>query len=189
MKDVRELSIAIANELAENLTRIDPESANALMDAILSAKRVYVAGCGRSLLMMRGFAMRLMHMGFTSYVVGETVTPAIQPGDLLIIGSGSGETGSLVSMAKKASSLGVKIAHLTIYPDSTIAKMADVVVRIPGMTSKSDKDGGAKSIQPGGSMFEQCLLLFGDAMILALSEHDDYHLDNEIMTMRHANLE
>jgi 6-phospho-3-hexuloisomerase len=54
--------------------------------------------------MMRAFAMRLMHIGFQVHVAGDVTTPAIRGGNLLIIGSGSGETSGLVSMAAKARS-------------------------------------------------------------------------------------
>lgn len=189
MQNVTEKSVLIAQELQENLSRIDAASAKQLMDAILSKKRVFVAGCGRSLLMMRAFAMRLMHLGLVSYVVGETVTPAIEPDDLLIIGSGSGETGSLVNMAKKAKAVGASLCLITIYPTSTIGSLADLVVHIPGTTSKSQKATGVKSIQPGGNMFEQCLLLYTDALVLTLAEYSALGLTDESMMKRHANLE
>ena len=49
-----------------------------------------------------------MHLGYTVYFVGEPTTPSIQEGDLLILGSGSGNTASLVSNAKKAKDQGSK---------------------------------------------------------------------------------
>ena len=93
--DIVEISLAILKELEEPLKQIDPKKAEELADAIIGADKVIVAGTGRSQMMIRGLAMRLMHLGFRSYVVGETVTPAIEPGDILIIGSGSGETATL----------------------------------------------------------------------------------------------
>lgn len=189
MKDCIETSVAIANELAENLSKIDRDAVEKLMEAILGANRIFSAACGRSLLMIRGLAMRLMHLGLTSYVVGETVTPAIEPGDLLVIGSGSGETSSLVSMAKKAKALGVKIALMTIYPDSTLGKLADIVVHIPGVTGKSDRESGAVSVQPGGNMFEQSMLLFGDALVICLADRAGLQLTDKSIMKRHANLE
>ena len=67
------------------------------MEAICKAKKIYVAGAGRSLLTLRCLAMRLMHLGFESYVVGDTTTPAFEKEDLRIAGSGSGETKGLVT--------------------------------------------------------------------------------------------
>lgn len=82
----------ILAELDIILNSIDEKQTECLVDKILAIKgtdkKVYIAGVGRSSLMIRSFAMRLMHLDITVYVVGETVTPAIQEGDLLILGSG-----------------------------------------------------------------------------------------------------
>ena len=77
-------------------------SAEKLADAILAAETIFVAGAGRSGLAMKSFAMRLMHMGFDTYVVGETVTPSITDKAVLLIGSGSGSTSSLVSQCEQS---------------------------------------------------------------------------------------
>ena len=89
--EIKSILKSITEELAECYAAMDEEQIQEWERRIKKANRIYVAGAGRSLLMIRGFAMRLMHMGFVSYVVGETVTPAIAPGDLLIIASGSGK--------------------------------------------------------------------------------------------------
>lgn len=185
--DVTQCAVEIARELERTVARIDGNSGEKLADAILAAKKVFVAGAGRSGFMVRAFAMRLMHMGFDSYVVGETVTPNIEADDVFVVGSGSGETGSLVSMTNKAKAIGAKVALVTIFPDSSIGKAADVVVRIPAPTPKAAADNGQKSIQPMGSLFEQSLLLTFDATIMRLMEKKG--LDSNTMFGKHANLE
>jgi 6-phospho-3-hexuloisomerase len=184
-----EICVAIVKELARALKQIDPEKAEALSDAIISADKVFVAGTGRSQLMVQGLAMRLMHLGFSAFVVGETVTPAIEPGDLLIIGSGSGETSTMALMASKAKNVGASLALITIYPDSTIARLADIVVRIPADTTKRKEGSGAKSIQPGANMFEQSMLLFCDATVIRIIEKRKIKDTNLILMKKHANLE
>ena len=154
---------------------------------IEGAERVFLAGCGRSGLMVRGFAMRLMHMGKKVYVVGETTTPSINQGDLLIIASGSGETGSLVAMANKCKKIGASLATVTIFPKATIGKLADCVVVIDAPTAKSQQKTAVTSIQPMGSLFEQSLLLYFDSIILSLMEREN--LTSDIMFRLHANLE
>ena len=72
---------AVADELSRTLTAISPAQMEQLADAILKAKRVFVAGAGRSGMMARCFVMRLMHMGLQAYMVGEVVTPGIAAGD------------------------------------------------------------------------------------------------------------
>jgi 6-phospho-3-hexuloisomerase len=184
-----EISLAVLKELEGALKQIDPGKAESLVDAIISANKVFVAGTGRSQMMIRGLAMRLMHLGFKVYVVGETVTPAIEPGDLLIIGSGSGETATLTVMANKAKKIGAKLAIITIYPESTIGKLADIVVHIVAATTKSDKDSGAKSIQPGANMFEQSMLLFCDSVVIRIIEKKKIEDSNVGLMKTHANLE
>ena len=87
-------SMAILKELESTLSHISPEEAEQLADSILRSKKIFAVGAGRTGFMIKAFTMRLMHMGFGAYVVGETVTPNIEKGDLLLIGSGSGETDS-----------------------------------------------------------------------------------------------
>ena len=144
-------------------------------------------GAGRSGFQVKGFAMRLMHMGKHSYVVGETCTPNIKEDGLLVICSGSGETKSLVNHASKAKEVGAKIALITINPESSIAKMADVVIEISAPSPKSAKEGDIKSIQPMGSLFEQSEGLFMDIAIMMLMERN--HMDSDTMFGRHANME
>lgn len=152
--NISEISLAILKELERVLGSADPAQLETLADEILAAKRLFIAGTGRSLLMMRGLAMRLMQFGLEAYVVGETVTPAILPGELFVIGSGSGETGTMVVMANKAKAAGANIALLTIYPDSTIGKLADYIVHIAAATSKGRADSG---VHPPYSPGQICL--------------------------------
>ncbi|CAI8703298.1 6-phospho-3-hexuloisomerase [Priestia megaterium] len=176
----------ILKELKHSADLIADEEAEKLVNGILESKKVFVAGAGRSGFMAKSFAMRMMHMGIDSYVIGETVTPNFEKEDILIIGSGSGETKSLVSMAEKAKSIGGKIATVTIFPDSTIGQLADVTIKLPG-SPKDQSKGDYKTIQPMGSLFEQTLLLFYDAVILRFMEKKG--LDTNKMYGRHANLE
>ncbi len=165
---------------------ISDNESEQLIHSIAAANKVFVAGAGRSGFMMRSLAMRLMHMGMRAYVVGETVTPGLGEGDLLIIGSGSGETKSLVSMADKAKKLGATLALLTTSPESTIGKLADIMVKLPG-APKDPSNKDYQTIQPMGSLFEQTLLLYGDALVLRTMKLRK--LTSESMFSQHANLE
>ncbi|MDO4547841.1 MAG: 6-phospho-3-hexuloisomerase [Clostridia bacterium] len=177
-------AVLIARELEEVLSGVDESSLEKLEEMILASQRVFFSGAGRSMLMLKSFAMRLMQIGFTVYVKGEVVTPAITGGDLLIIGSGSGETPGLVIDAGKVHSLGAKLALITTNPSSTIGQLADVVVKVPVETAKKPGAGERKSIQPGASAFEQSLLLIGDGIVMRLIEKSP----RDVMSL-HANLE
>ncbi|MBP1558363.1 MAG: 6-phospho-3-hexuloisomerase [Oscillospiraceae bacterium] len=182
----KEITAKAVAEVAEMLARIDGQQEEALCDAILEARRVYVAGAGRAGNLMKGFGMRMMHMDLHSYVVGESVTPAIGAGDLLIIGSGSGETGSMVSSATKAKKLGAKVAIITASPDSTVARMADYVVYIPAISKMVSHDE-VPSFQPMANVFEQSMLFLQDAITMTLMSRLNKTSDQ--MMLNHANLE
>ena len=128
-----------------------------------------------------------MHMCLETYVVGETVTPAIREGDALVISSGSGETGALLNYASRAKRFGAKVALVTIFPDSSIGKTADAVIQLPGVTFKSDAPATTKSSQPHGVLYEHMSFLLFDCMILALMNARGF--DRERLFDRHANLE
>ena len=181
---------AILDELKELLSLVSEKEAEAFKGAILNADRIFVAGAGRSLFMIRGFAMRLMQTGFTSYVVGETVTPAIRKGDLLVIASGSGETGTLKVIASNAKNAGAEIAMITSNPDSTIAKLSDYIIVVPSSTPKLEENHDKKpSIQPGASAFEQSVLLLCDAIVIDLGLDSNIAERNSSLMKLHANLE
>ncbi len=146
------------------------------------AKRVFVSGAGRSGLVCRFFAMRLMHSGYDVSVVGEIVTPSIKKGDLLIIISGSGETEQLIAFTKKAREVGAQIVLITAKSDSTIGDMADAVLQI----GKSDQYGKVVGM-PMGTVFELSTLSFLEALVSHLIHEKG--IAEEVMRTRHANLE
>lgn len=125
-----ELMVLMAGKMEETARTLDVDQAARFLDEMLAARRVYVAGAGRSGLVSRAFAMRLMHIGFESYVIGETITPAFSAGDTLVAFSGSGETNSIFDICETAKELGGKLCLITASPDSRIARIADCMVML-----------------------------------------------------------
>lgn len=162
----RHYSELVSREICDALSRTEDEQVDTLLDMIENASTIFVGGAGRSLMMMQAFAMRLMHIGFNSYVVGETTTPAIVKDDLLIAGSGSGQTRMTLALVEAAAARGAKTAVITGHPDSPLAEAADHCVHIhaPVVFINSKRP----THQPPGTLFEQSLLAQGDAMILQL---------------------
>ncbi|SEK39005.1 6-phospho-3-hexuloisomerase [Paenibacillus sp. cl141a] len=176
----------IAKELSESVQQVDAGQIEELIERIVQSDAVFLAGGGRSGLMIRAFAMRLMQMGFKVHIVGDTVTPAIGANDLLLIGSGSGETQGLVSMARKAKGIGSAVAVVTVRPESSIGKLSDAMVQLPGTTKEQNQDI-LVTVQPMASLFEQSMLIVLDAIILRLMEKSKLRSDQ--MFSLHANLE
>lgn len=177
---------AIIDELRENAALVDNDELLAVEKLITEANRIFIGGAGRSGFAARGFSNRLMHLGYTVYFVGEPTTPSIQAGDLLIVGSGSGNTASLVSNSKKAKDQGAKVATLTMFPENKIGSMADVSIKIPGESEKV-KGRGKKSVQASGSAFEELCWITYDAMVMDLMKLTNQ--TNEDLFKRHANME
>lgn len=177
----------ILRELTVNAELISAEELERFAEVLCDAKHIFVAGAGRSGFAARAFSNRLMHLGLTVFFVGEPTTPAIGTGDVLVIGSGSGETGSLVGMAEKAKKSGAKIVTVTIHPEASIGKMAQACITIPGATPKSGLADTIHSIQPMGSAFEQMSWLVYDAIIMILM--DKLGKTQDEMFIHHANLE
>ena len=178
----------ITNELYKYGKLIKEEEIKEVVDLCQKANRIFIAGAGRSGFAARGFANRLLHLGFHVAFVGDPTTPPIKEGDLLVIGSGSGTTAGLVVMAEKAKKQGADIATVTINPENTIGSMAKVYIKLPGTTrllgDNQDKEG---SIQPVGSMFEQLSWLTYDSVIMTLKEKTGQ--SNDDLIARHGNLE
>ena len=177
----------ILGELRLALRRIDNGESECFRELLLEVPGVFVVGAGRSGLMVRAFAMRLRHLGLPVSVVGDILARPIQPGDLLVVASGSGETGSLVAIARKARELGASLALLTANPASTLADLSDCTVVFDAPTPKAPIAPGVESAQPMGSLFEQALFLFLESTIMDLMRQTGQ--DSSIMSQRHANLE
>ena len=185
MEDMME---KILDEVSTCVRSVSKESLAQARDLIEARHRIFVAGAGRSGLCMRALGMRLMHIGKVAYVVGETTTPSVRAMDLLIIGSGSGRTKSLIGMATEAKRLGARILLFTTDPASPLAEMADQRVVIPAISYRVvDEKQRQNTVQPLGTLFEQSLFLVCDYLVLGLMQCNDVNVSE--MAERHANLE
>ncbi|MDF2916426.1 MULTISPECIES: 6-phospho-3-hexuloisomerase [Microbacterium] len=182
----------IASEIATGVDRLigdasaaDAASLDDLADLVAGAERVFVMGAGRSGLALRMTAMRLMHLGLPVFVVGEVTTPAIGEGDLLLVASGSGTTSGIVRAAEIAVAAGARVAVITTASESPLSALSTVAVVIPA-AAKRDRSESA-SAQYAGSLFEQIVVLVGDALFHTLWKRSGASADD--LWPRHANLE
>ncbi len=172
----------IADEIEDVLDKVKEEEMQDVMSRLDRSRRVFVAGEGRSGFSARGFAMRLMHLGYTVYFVGETITPAMEAGDVFIGVSGSGKSAGVVSDAVKAAGTGCTVIAVTSKPESPLAETAQSILVIPG-TVKGDAGSSRGSVQLLSSLFDQCLHITLDALCLLISYRD--HTENETATRAH----
>ena len=175
---------------------LDEESIDKFENIIIESKNVFVTGAGRSGLAAKAFAMRLMHLGLSAYVVGETISPAINEEDCIIAISGSGETNTIVSAVKIAKNRSSKVLVVTSYPESTLGQLADSCLLVKGRTTKEVDDenymkrqinGNYTSLTPLGTAFELTTLVFLDAIVSELMEK--MHQTESDLKARHTVLE
>ncbi|MTT32378.1 6-phospho-3-hexuloisomerase [Terrilactibacillus sp. BCM23-1] len=174
----------IVNEIQGVIEKFDESSLDDVMSYLSKDRRIFVDGEGRSGFQARSFAMRLMHIGYQPYVMGETVTPSLKEKDVFVAISGSGKTKNTVSNAEAAKKLGLTVIGVTSKLDSPLAQLSDAVILVPGVT-KGDKSG--KSIQLLSSLFDQAVHIVLDDLCLRLSRRD--HVSNEQAAANHINVE
>ena len=179
-------SAMVVEELTMALHSVDVEALERLKGDILSANRVFFTGVGRVMLSLEAMAKRFSHLGIRCSCVGEITEPAIQPGDILIVGSGSGASIVPLAIAKKAKELGIKVIHIGSNSESEMKYLADYIVRVPVRTRLYLPDE-IESKQIMTSLFEQSLLLLGD--ILASMIVEERNIDLRELWEYHANLE
>ncbi|MBI3945968.1 MAG: SIS domain-containing protein [Armatimonadetes bacterium] len=186
MGDFQESCELILSEVRSALAAVDPAQVEALIEALTSVDQVFVIGVGRVMLSVQAFAKRLCHLGIRAHVVGDITEPAITERDLLVVGSGSGESVVPVAIARVAHRHGARIAHIGSNPESTLAPLTSVFVRVPVQTKLSLR-GEIASQQIMSSLFEQALYLLGDAVCLTLARRRN--LEPKALWRFHANLE
>jgi 6-phospho-3-hexuloisomerase len=195
----RDAALEILDFVQKAIELISDDEKNNFINALVSAhkegRRIFIVGAGRSGLVAKAFAMRLLHLGFSVYVVGETILPSMSKGDVLVAVSGSGRTKSVVAIAEAAKSLGTKILALTSYLDSPLGKLADIIVRIPGRTKLAKEEdyyirqvlGVHEPLAPLGTLFEATTMIFLDGIVAELM-HKLGITESELQE-RHANIE
>ena len=176
----------ILSEITQVLKNIEEVQVNVFLESLLKADKIVVCGAGRVGMAIRGFAMRLGHLGFKAYTLGDSTVPSVGSRDLLLIASGSGETQTIFDLAIIGKNNGCQILLVTGNPDSRIGKLANNIVKI-NAPSKTKQVSGFSSQQPMTTLNEQCLMLFFDAIVLLLMEKMNESHDS--MWARHSNLE
>jgi 6-phospho 3-hexuloisomerase len=173
----------IQKKVQEILNSIDEDNINEALNLFFNCNHIFVYGAGRSGLVAKAFAIRLVHLGFQAFVIGETITIPVQKGDLVVIVSGSGETIPAVMTAEIGNNLGAKVVSITGKKNSDIAKYADITIYISSGCLEEER----KKFAPLGTLFEASVWILLDGLIADLL--DRKFETEETMRKRHATLE
>jgi len=155
----------INEQIASMLKQTDEKEVSKIVDMIASAKKIFVYGVGRSGLVARAFAMRLVQLGLDVYFVGETITPIVEGGDMVLIVSNTGATMSAIQTANIARRVGAAVLTITGNPTSKLAHASNVVICIP-----DQKNQQTAKFAPLGTLFEDATLVFLDGIVAMVME-------------------
>lgn len=178
-----ELGAGAAREIAAALAAVDDARVRMLRERLRAANAIATYGVGREGLVLRGFAMRLYHLGLPSFVVGDMTARPLSSDGLLVCSAGPGTFSTVAALASVAREAGAAVALFTSSEASPLAAASDIVVRIPAQTLA----GGPASNQLMGSIYEQAMWVLCDAIVDQLVA--ELHLDRAAIVPRHTNLE
>jgi 6-phospho-3-hexuloisomerase len=174
-------------ELGAVLSRVDEGAIDHACRMLADARQIVVYGCGREALQVKGFAMRLFHLGLPVSVVGDMTTPALGRDDVFFASSGPGETTTVLTLMRVAHGVAAKNLLVTAQPNASAADLADFMLVVPAQTMADDQGAHRTSVLPMGSVFEGALFLLFEVMVLKLK--DMLGVAPEAMRARHTNME
>ncbi|MHA6644903.1 6-phospho-3-hexuloisomerase [Mesorhizobium sp. A623] len=166
--DENDLFRVALDELGGALARMDESQIDAACALLAGAGKIVVYGCGREALQIKGFAMRLYHLGLPVAVVGDITTPPLGKGDVFLVSSGPGETSTVLALMRVAKEAGATVLLVTAQPTSSAASLADFTLAIPAQTMADDQGAQKTSMLPMGSVFEGALFVLFEVMVLKL---------------------
>ncbi len=178
---------AALDDLAAVFARIDEAAVERALDLIAASRRLAFYGVGREGLQVKGFAMRLYHLGLQASVVGDMNCPPLGAGDLLVVSAGPGSFSTVRALMGVARRDGARTLVVTAQPQGECAAAADAVLCVPAQTMADDRGGGAASVLPMGSLYEGALYLLFEVMVLKLRTR--LGITAEAMRERHTDLE
>ena len=162
------------------ISSVDSDLKDQLIDSILSSRRTFIYGSGRSGLVGQLFAVRLVQLGFDVHFVGEMPTPIITKDDLTLLISNTGRTSSVVQTAEIAKNIvGAKVISLTGVKECNLAKTSDITI----VFDIADNEE-TKKIAPLGTIFEDSAHLFFECVVHDIMEKEG--ITEEDMRNRHA---
>jgi len=170
-------------KIKDILDAVSQDDINQVKKLFFKSKRVFVYGAGRSGLVARAFAIRLVHLGFQTFVIGETIGAPVKKDDLVFIVSGSGETITSVMTAEIARDIGAKLIVVTGEKNARITRFADVIIVLSAACQDTEK----KQLAPLGTLFEASVWVLLDAIVAMLM--DSKGETEKTMQSRHATLQ
>lgn len=134
---VRKASAIYARSVEDTYRMVNISLLNQAVDALCQSRRISLYGVGASGLLAMDFQDKLARLGFTVSYYGDTHTSLttaalLEPGDLAVAISYSGETQETLLAAQTARRRGCRVLSITRPGRSRLVKCSDFPLFIPG---------------------------------------------------------
>ena len=160
-----------ATALSDTMKVLDADSLAVAAAMIEHAAAVSFFGMGASGVVALDAKQKLMRIGITAECELDphlelTRVSLMRPGDVVVALSHSGETSEVIEVLRLAGEVGVHTVCITNYPNSSAARLAEVVL----LTSAAESSlrGGALASRIPQLSIVDCLFV-----IVAMARHDD----------------
>jgi 6-phospho-3-hexuloisomerase len=168
---LKEIESILSNDHKANVEEV--------IDLIVKADKIFVYGVGRSGLVAKAFAIRLVQLGLSVYFVGDIATPIVDEKSLVLLISATGETMSAIQTANICRRVGAKVVVITAKASSKLAHAGNVI--FPLQTERTDD---SRKLAPLGTLFEDAAMILLDGIIAELM--DKMGQDDGQMRSRHS---
>jgi 6-phospho-3-hexuloisomerase len=160
MSTVEDASRYILTCVEKMLRQGQEEAMGDVVDTVVKAKKIFVYGVGRSGLVGKAFAMRLVQLGLRVFFIGETITPIVERGDAVVIVSRTGGTMSAVQTANIARRVGATVVSVTASKASKLGQASNIVLWVPDPRGED-----TAKYAPLGTLFETAVLILLDGIV------------------------
>ncbi len=176
---MKETTAYILEEVRRTIEKVDETLIDDIVATLAAAPKIFIYGVGRSGLVGEAFAARLVQIGLNVHFVGDTTTPIVEKGHVVVIISNTGETMSAVQTANIVRRLGAVVISITGSAHSKLGIASNIVMELV-----QPRDERKKKNAPLGTIFELASMVMLDSMVPLLMTK--LNQDEASLRRRHA---
>ncbi|MCX6650219.1 MAG: SIS domain-containing protein [Methanomassiliicoccales archaeon] len=176
---MKDTTVYILEEVKRTIEKVDEIVISQIIEALASSPKIFIYGVGRSGLVGKSFAVRLVQIGLNVHFVGDTTTPIVEKDDLVFIISNTGETMSAVQTANIVRRIGAVVITITGSRHSKLGIASNIVMELV-----QPRDDQKKRMAPLGTIFELSSMVMLDSMVPLLMQR--LQQDETSLRRRHA---
>lgn len=124
-----------SESIKENEFRVDIKTLEAVVDAIINANHLVASGVGASGIVASDFQQKLSRLGLHAVYTADSdmqivAACALSKQDVLVVFSYSGETSSILKVAREAKKSGATVVAITRIGGNSLSRIADLTLYV-----------------------------------------------------------